>query len=119
MKDSESCAEGQGSYFRTNHPDFDSEVLHDMSHTFQEIADSAGLLESDIYEVWNAWTGQKDLCTFNHAAKALQKKYTVLLYSDSNQIAKHHGAGGDSFPRSPSQVGWPLVLPMVCQGKAK
>ena len=35
--------------------------------------DSAGLLKSNIYEVQDTWTGQKDLCTANHTAKASQK----------------------------------------------
>ena len=81
--------------------------------------DSAGLLKSDIYEVQDAWAGWKDLCTAKHAAKTSQKKYTVLPYGDSNGITKHHGAGGDSYPRSPLQAGWPCILPMVCQRRVK
>ena len=37
------------------------------------MADSTGLLELDIYEVQDAWTGWKDLHTAKHAAKALQR----------------------------------------------
>ena len=46
--------------------------------------------------------------------QGFSEEYTVLLYGDANWIVKHHGAGGNSFPRSPSLVGWPLILPMVC-----
>ena len=73
MKDSDLVQQTKKAYFRTNHPDFDCEVLYDLSHTFQEMTDSAGLHELDIYEVQDAWTRQKDLQTANHTAKASQR----------------------------------------------
>ena len=72
-KDSDIVQRARGACLRTNHPDFNCEIMCDLSHTFWEMADSAGLLESDIYKVQDAWTGQKDLCTANHTVKASQK----------------------------------------------
>ena len=60
-------------YFRTNCPHFDCKFSCDLSCTFWEMADSAGLLESGIYEVQDTGTGWKDLRCTNHAAKASQK----------------------------------------------
>ena len=72
-KDSNLVQRARGAYFRMNCPDFDHEILHNLSHTFWEMVDSAGLLKSDIYEVQDAWMGQKELCTTNHTAKASQR----------------------------------------------
>ena len=79
-KDSDLVQQAREAYFRTNHPDFSHKVLHDLSHTFWEVVDSASLLESGIYEVWDAWTGQKDLHSANHTAKASQKN----IFSQKN-----------------------------------
>ena len=49
------------SYFKTHHQEFDHEVSHDLSHKFWEMADSAGLLDSNVYEVQDTWTGLKEL----------------------------------------------------------
>ena len=73
------------SYFKTYCPEFDCEVSHDLSHKSWEMADSAGLLDSDVYEVQDTWTGQKELHATNHAAKVPQNMYTTLgLYHQLN-----------------------------------
>ena len=55
-KDSDLLQRAREAYFRTKDPDFNCEVSHDLSCTFQEMADFASLLKSGIYEVWDAWT---------------------------------------------------------------
>ena len=72
-KDSDLVLRAREACFRTKCSDFNHEVLHDLSCTFWEMADSASLLKSGIYEVQDAWTRQKDLRSTNHAAKASQK----------------------------------------------
>ena len=76
----------RGVSFKTNHPNFNLEVSHDLSQTFWEMADSAGLFRSDIYEVQDAWTGWKDLCTTNHAAKASQRNICLVTPTESPNI---------------------------------
>ena len=59
-------------YFKTHHPHYDHEGSHNLSHTFKEMATSAGLLSSDVHEVQQVWTGQKDLWVTHCMAKAPQ-----------------------------------------------
>ena len=73
MKDSDLVQQARKAYFRTNHPDFNHKVSCNLSQTLWEMADFTGLLKSDIYEVQETWTGQKDLHATNHTAKASQK----------------------------------------------
>ena len=43
-----------------HHPNYDHEGSQDLSHTFQEMATSAGLMDLEVYEVQEVWTGWKD-----------------------------------------------------------
>ena len=60
-------------YFKMHFPEFDHESSDDLSHTFWEIAMSIGLIDSDVHEVQDVWTGQKDLRATHHVAKRSPK----------------------------------------------
>ena len=87
-------------YFRTNHPSFDCEVSHNLCHTFQEMADSAGLLDSDIYKVQDTWTGQKELHATNHADKASQRdiEFSCMVMPTKSQSIM--GLKGIHYPEA-------------------
>ena len=51
----------RGVYFKMHHPAFDHEGSQDLSCTFQKMATSAGLMDSEIHKVQEVWAGQKDL----------------------------------------------------------
>ena len=54
-KDSDLVQNTRSVYFRTNHPNFDHKVSHDLSCTFWEMVDSAGLLDSEVQDTWTGW----------------------------------------------------------------
>ena len=70
-KDSNVVQQAREDYFKTNHPHFDQETLHDLSDVFQDMIPHVGLLDSQIYEIQEAWTGQGDLRYTNDALRTL------------------------------------------------
>ena len=95
-----SSAEGWGAYFRMNCPDFDHEVSRDLSHTFWEMVDFAGLLELDIHEVWDACTGWKDLHTANHAIKTSQRNIQFFCMVIPTKLPSIMGLNGIHSPEA-------------------
>ena len=94
LKDSDLVQWARKAYFRTTHPDFNHEASLDLSLTFCEMAHSAGLHGSSIYEVKDVWAWQKDLHTANHAAKTLQKNiqfFCLVSLSASLSIMRLEG----------------------------
>ena len=55
------------------HADFDHDGSQDLSCIFQEMATSAGLMDSEVHDVQEVWTGQKDLWAAHHMAKGSTK----------------------------------------------
>ena len=60
-KDSNLVQQAREDYFKTNCPHFNWETLCDLSHVFQDMISHIGLLDSQIYEIQEAWTGQGEL----------------------------------------------------------
>ena len=58
------------------------------------MVDSVGLLKSGIYKVWDAWTGWKDLCSANHAAKASQKNIQFFCVVTPTELPSIMGLEG-------------------------
>ena len=102
----------------TNCPDFDHEILHYLSHTFKEMADSAGHLKSDIYEVQDAWTGQKNLRTTNYAAKASQKNIQFFCMVTPTESPSIMGLEGIHSPEALCRWGgWSYCLWCAKEGQ--
>ena len=83
-----------------------------FSHTFQEMATSAGLMGSEVHKVQEGWTGQKDpwagLLT---TQQKVPKGHLVFPDSASNWIAWDHGTEGNPFPKAlHRQVGLSFCL---------
>ena len=56
--------------YQESHPiNFQQEGSHDCSSVFHEMASSACLLNSSIFEVQDTWYGRKDLSAANQAAR--------------------------------------------------
>ena len=72
-KDSDLVKVTRLAYFNAHHPEFNHESSLDQSQMFWEIANSAGLLHSDIYKVQDVWTGWKDLWVTHHMARSSLK----------------------------------------------
>ena len=60
-KDSDLVQLAREAYFRTNHLHFDHQRSHDLSGIFQEMIMSLDLLNSEICEIQEVWTGWEDL----------------------------------------------------------
>ena len=60
-------------YFRMHHPEFDSEITHNLAHVFREMVDAVSLLSTEIHQVQDPWPGKKELHTANHAAVSSAK----------------------------------------------
>ena len=43
-------------YFKMHCPNYDHEGSQDLSHTFQEMATSVGLMDSEVHKVQEVWT---------------------------------------------------------------
>ena len=56
-------------HFQMNHADYNRKDSQDLSHTFQEMAISAGLMDSEVHEAQEVWTEQKNLWAAHHMAK--------------------------------------------------
>ena len=68
-KDSDLIQTTRGAYFNMHHIDFDHEGSQDLCHTFQEMATSAGLMDSEIHKVQEVWAGWKDLWACSPSSK--------------------------------------------------
>ena len=60
-------------YFEAHCPTFDQEGSHDLSGLFWEMVTCANLLDSEIYENEEVWTGWRDLWYANDALKSSPK----------------------------------------------
>ena len=75
------------------------------------MADSAGLLKLDIYDVQGAWMGQKDLCTPNHAAKASQRNIQFFHMVTPTEPSSIMGPEGINFLEDLHRWGGCLYCP--------
>ena len=60
-------------YYKTHTPNYKYEGSNDLFSTFREMATSANLMVSEVHEVKEVWTGQKDLQSAHHVAKSSPK----------------------------------------------
>ena len=72
-KDSDLMQQAREDYFKTNHPHFNCETLHDLSGVFQDMITCANLLGSQIYKIQEVWMGQEDLQYATDALKTSPK----------------------------------------------
>ena len=60
-KDSKLVQSVRQAYFQMHHANYNLKGSQYLCHTFQKMAPTAHLVDSEICEVWEVWTGQKDL----------------------------------------------------------
>ena len=72
----------------------------DPSHTFQEMATSAGLMDSEVHEVKEVWTGQKDLWITHHVVKGSPKGIQFFQVVPPTESSKIMGLKGTHFPKA-------------------
>ena len=103
-------------YFKMHHPHYDHKGSNNLSHTFKEMATSAGIMGFDVHEVQEACTGQKDLWVTHHMEKSSPKGYPFLPGGASHWIAQDHGLRGIHSPRP---WGSEVVCPSACGGERR
>ena len=72
-KDSNLVQQTREDYFKTNCPHFNWETSCDLSDVFWDMISRVSLLDSQIYEIQEAWTGQSDLQYTNDALRILPR----------------------------------------------
>ena len=70
-KDSSLVWQAREDYFQANCPHFNHKTLHDLSSLFRDMIISDDLLDSEILEIQEVWTGQGDLQYANDVLKNL------------------------------------------------
>ena len=97
-KDSEIIKAARQAYHPSHKGMFTQEGSFDLTLVFQEMATSAGLLDSDVHEVQDEWTGQKDLWALYHVAKSSLKDICFFQLVPPSHVTQDHGPERDSFP---------------------
>ena len=83
-----------------HHPDYDHKGSLDFSYTFKEMAISTGLMGSDVHEVQEAWTGQKDLWVTHYLAKSSPKDIHFFWVVPPYELLKIMGLRGIHSPEA-------------------
>ena len=99
-KDSDLVWRIRWAYFRAHCPKFNCKVSHELSHTFQEMADYAGLLDSHIHKVQDTWMGQKELHATNGVAKSSSKDICYFQVVSPRESPKIMGLKGIHSPET-------------------
>ena len=110
-KDSDLIDTTRWVYFKMCCPNIDHEGSHDLSHTFQEMATSTGLMSSEVHEVQEVWTGHKDLQATCHMAKGSPKGIQFFWVVSPTKSPKIMGLR-ESIPPKPFAGKWDC--PSVC-----
>ena len=99
-KDSELVWVTRQVYFKMHCPNYDHEESHDFSHTFKEMATSAGLMGSDVHEVHEVWTDQKDLWFTHHMVKSFPKDIHFFWVVPPTKLPMIMGLKGIHSPKA-------------------
>ena len=89
---------------------------HTTSSTFRDMATSANLMGSEIHEVWEMWTGQKDLGATCCMAKTSPKGICFFRVMPPTELSKIMGLRGIHSVR-PCNSG--VGSPSVCGAEKK
>ena len=78
-------------YFEAHHPTFDQEGFHDLSGLFWDMITSVNLLDSEIYEIQEVWTRQKDLWYIHWVMKSSPKGLQFFHLVSPSELPKVMG----------------------------
>ena len=86
-----------------HHANYDHKGSQDLSYTFQDMATSAGLMDSEGHEVQEVWTGWKDLWAAHHVVKGSLKGIQFFWVVPSTESPKIMWLKGIYSPKALSQ----------------
>ena len=94
LKDSDLVVEGRSSFFSKHSYNFNQDRNHDLSQVFKKLAEKAGLLGTDIYEIEASWTGPEELKQANYTLQSLPKGLRFLRVVPTMEFPKVMGLMG-------------------------
>ena len=87
-------------YCWENHPCFKNENSCDMMDVFQNMVKSTSLLSLEIHEIWENWTGWRELQYTNHALRTLPKGLRFFCLVSPTESPKVMGLTGIHHPNA-------------------
>ena len=99
-QDSHLVRKARKEYYKNHWLDFDSETSCDLAEVFQCMIETAGLLNSAIYEIQEAWTGQKELQYASYALRTLPKGLTFFHAVSPSESPMVMGLTGMHHPNT-------------------
>ena len=99
-KDSDLVQMTRQNYLKMHYPESDHRGSHDLSCMFQELTTSAGLLDSDVHDVQDMWTGQKYLWATHWVAKTSPKDIQFFQVVPPTKSPKIMGLKGIHYPEA-------------------
>ena len=94
------CQGSQKSYHPSHKGMFAQEGSYDLMSVFQEMATSAGLLDSEVHKVQDEWTGQKDLWAAHQVVKSSPKDIHYFWLVPPTESPKIMGLKGIHSPEA-------------------
>ena len=107
----------QWAYCKAHKVMFEQEGSYDLTLVFQQMAWDTNLLNSEIHEVQEVWTGWRGLKAANHAVQTSLKNIQFFHMVSPNESPNIMGLKG---VHSPEAVHWqPLLLSLMWKGGAE
>ena len=78
LRDSDLVVEARSCFFSKHSYNFNQDGNHDLSEVFKRLAEKAGLLGINIYEIEASWTGPEELKQANYTLQSLPKGLRFL-----------------------------------------
>ena len=81
-------------------PGYDHKGSQDLSHTFQEMATSVGLMDSEVHEVQELWTGCKTIWATDSMVKGSTKGIQIFQVVPPTKLPKIMRLNGIHSPKT-------------------
>ena len=99
-QDSDMVKEARREFFSKHSYDFTTDVTHNLSGTFRQLAASTDLLGTSIYEIQSSCTGPEELKQANYALQSLPKGLKFLCVVPPSESPKVIGLMGIHDPHT-------------------
>ena len=87
-------------YWKAHKAIFEQEGSHNLTSVFQQMARATNLLDTEIHEVQEVWTGWQGSKATNHAAKASQRDIQFFCMVMPNESPNIMGLKGIHSPKA-------------------
>ena len=98
LRDSDLVVEARSCFFSKHSYNFNQDGNCDLSEVFKKLAEKAGLLGTDIYEIEASWTGPEELKQANYTLQSLPKGLRFLRAVPTMESPKVMGLMGTHDP---------------------